>query len=66
MAVWYILRTFRIFYDHLVHIVLMWNIFSSFGIVHQEKSGNPVVHLFAISCANTLILCVYKLTYSVV
>jgi hypothetical protein len=30
----YILWSFGIFYDHLVH-------FSGFGILHQEKSGNP-------------------------
>jgi hypothetical protein len=29
-----ILRTFGILYDHLVH-------FYGFGIMHQEKSGNP-------------------------
>jgi hypothetical protein len=35
------LRTFGDFYDHLVHFVLMWYIFSGFGITCQEKSGNP-------------------------
>jgi hypothetical protein len=34
---WAILRTFGIFYDHLVHVIL----FSGFGNIHQEKSGNP-------------------------
>jgi hypothetical protein len=43
IAVWNILRTFGIFYDHLVHFVFIWYIFSSFGIMHQEKSGNPAV-----------------------
>jgi hypothetical protein len=33
-AIWNILLTFEIFYDHLVH-------FSGFGILYQEKSGNP-------------------------
>jgi hypothetical protein len=28
-------------YDHSVHFVSIWYIFSSFGIMHQEKSGNP-------------------------
>jgi hypothetical protein len=42
MAIWNILPTFGIFYDHLVctfcvHLVH----FSRFGIKHQEKSGNP-------------------------
>jgi hypothetical protein len=37
MAIWNILRTLGIFYDHFVHFVH----FSGFGIMHQEKSGNP-------------------------
>jgi hypothetical protein len=41
MAMWNILRTFEKFYDHLVHFVLIWNIFSGFGIMYREKSGNP-------------------------
>jgi hypothetical protein len=41
MTIWSILWIFRIFCDHLVHIGLIWYIFSSFGIMHQEKSGNP-------------------------
>jgi hypothetical protein len=41
MALWNILRIFGIFYDHSVHFVFIWYIFSSFGIRHQEKSGNP-------------------------
>jgi hypothetical protein len=41
MAVWKILQTFRISYDHLAHFVFIWSIFSSFGIMYQEKSGNP-------------------------
>jgi hypothetical protein len=28
------------FYDHLVHFVFIWYIFSGFGIIYQEKSGN--------------------------
>jgi hypothetical protein len=36
-----ILRTLGIFYDHLVHFYG----FSRFGIMYQEKSGNPeVIH----------------------
>jgi hypothetical protein len=31
------------YYDHLVHFVLIWYIFSGFGIMYQEKSGNPVL-----------------------
>jgi hypothetical protein len=36
-----ILWRFDIFYDHLVHFVLMCYIFSRFGIMYQEKSGSP-------------------------
>jgi hypothetical protein len=41
MAIWNILETFGIFYDHLgtfcVHLVHFYR----FGIMYQEKSGNP-------------------------
>jgi hypothetical protein len=36
-----ILKTFRIFYDLLVHFVLIWYMFSFFGVMHQKISGNP-------------------------
>jgi hypothetical protein len=39
MAIGDIRRTFGIFYDHLVHFGVY--IFTVFGIMHQEKSGNP-------------------------
>jgi hypothetical protein len=42
MTIWNTLRPFGIFYDHLVHFVLIWYIFSGFGIMYQEKSGNPI------------------------
>jgi hypothetical protein len=41
MAIWNILRTCGIAYDHLVQFLFNGQIFSSFEIVHQEKSGNP-------------------------
>jgi hypothetical protein len=41
MAIWNMLWTFGIFYDHLVHLAFIWYIFLGFGIVYQEKSGNP-------------------------
>jgi hypothetical protein len=44
MAIWNILQTFAICYDHLVDFLFVWCIFSSFGIMHQEKSGNPENH----------------------
>jgi hypothetical protein len=45
MSISNILQTFGIFYDHLVHFVFIWYIFSAFGIIYQEKSGNPALHL---------------------
>jgi hypothetical protein len=42
--IWYILRTFGIFYDHLVHIVFVWYIFPVFGIMYHGKSGSTGVH----------------------
>jgi hypothetical protein len=39
MTFWNILKKFGIFtYNHFVHFV---HIFSGFGIMYQEKSGNP-------------------------
>jgi hypothetical protein len=48
MPIWNILRYleyFKIFYDHLVHFVFIWYIFSGLGIMHQEKSTNPALGL---------------------
>jgi hypothetical protein len=44
MAIWNILWRLRTFYDHLVHFVFIWYIFSGVGIMYQEKSGNPGRH----------------------
>jgi hypothetical protein len=41
MAICNILWTFGILRDHLVHFVF---IFSGFGIMYQQKSGNPACH----------------------
>jgi hypothetical protein len=41
MAVWNILQTFWIFYGHLDILCSFCTFFSGFGIMHQEKSGNP-------------------------
>jgi hypothetical protein len=35
------LRPNDTFYGHLVHFVVIWYIFSSFGILYREQSGNP-------------------------
>jgi hypothetical protein len=43
MAIRTILWTFGIFYDQSVHFVFIWYIFSGFGAMHQDKSGNPGV-----------------------
>jgi hypothetical protein len=45
MAIWNILQTFGIFYDHFLHFVFIWYIFR-FGIMYQEKSDNPVHNSF--------------------
>jgi hypothetical protein len=41
MTIWIILRPLEIFYGHLVYFVVIWYIFPRFGILDQEKSGNP-------------------------
>jgi hypothetical protein len=40
-VIWNIFRTFGIFYDHLRHFVFVRYIFSGFGVMYKEKSGNP-------------------------
>jgi hypothetical protein len=45
----------RIWY---VHIVSIWYIFSDFGTMHQEKSGNPGrKSYFPIDCLKEIIWC---------
>jgi hypothetical protein len=41
MAIWNILQLFGISYGHLVLFVVVWCIFFRFGMLYQEKSGNP-------------------------
>jgi hypothetical protein len=41
MTIWSILLPLEIFYGHLVYFVVIWYIFPRFGILYQEKSGNP-------------------------
>jgi hypothetical protein len=45
MAIWSILQPLEVFYGHLVYFVVFWYIFPGFGILHQEKSGNPAKQL---------------------
>jgi hypothetical protein len=40
-TIWFILRPLKIVYGHLVYLVVIWYIFPRFGILYQEKSGNP-------------------------
>jgi hypothetical protein len=37
MAIWNIMETFGLIYDHLVHFVFIWYFFHA-----TEQSGNPV------------------------
>jgi hypothetical protein len=37
----YSLQSFVTFYVHLILFVVIWYIFSRFGILYLEKSGNP-------------------------
>jgi hypothetical protein len=41
MAIWKSQQTFGIVYEYLKHFVFIWLIFYGFGIMHQQKSGNP-------------------------
>jgi hypothetical protein len=41
MTIWSILQPLEIFYAHLVYFEVIWYIFPRFGILDQEKSGNP-------------------------
>jgi hypothetical protein len=41
MAMWSILLLFRVFCGHSVYFVVIWVLFSRFGMLHQEQSGNP-------------------------
>jgi hypothetical protein len=41
MDTWSILQSFVIFYGHLVKYLEIWYIFPRFGILFQEKYGNP-------------------------
>jgi hypothetical protein len=41
IAIWSILLPFCIFYDHLIYFVVILVYFPPFGMLYQEKSGNP-------------------------
>jgi hypothetical protein len=54
-ANWYILRPFGTFCDHLVY-------FSLFGMLHQNKSGNPGVGL--LSGSKFHLTCLFMFSYT--
>jgi hypothetical protein len=35
------------FYDYLVNVTVIWYIFPRFGMLYQEKSGNPAHNPFS-------------------
>jgi hypothetical protein len=41
MDTWSILGSFVVFYGHLEYVALIWYILPRFGILYEEKSGNP-------------------------
>jgi hypothetical protein len=45
MAIWNSLRAFEMFYNHLVHLVFIWYIFS---VMYHENSGNPGGNVMAL------------------
>jgi hypothetical protein len=42
-AIGYILLPLGIFCTHLVYFMVIWYIFPHFGMLYQEKSGNPAL-----------------------
>jgi hypothetical protein len=41
LTIWSILRPLQIFYGHMSYFVVIWYVYPRFGILYQEKSGNP-------------------------
>jgi hypothetical protein len=52
MAIWSMIRQFGIFCGQLVYFMVIWYIFSRFGMLYQEKSGNPDVDSWVIQTAS--------------
>jgi preprotein translocase subunit SecG len=52
MTIWNILRQFTSFYDNLVHFDVICYIFTIFGILLQEKSGNPAGNFYSLLSQN--------------
>jgi hypothetical protein len=75
MAIWYILWPFGIFRGHLVYFTTIWSIlwpfgifwghmvcnlfFPHFGMLHQEKSGNPCFGLFVFLLCGPRLFCTF-------
>jgi hypothetical protein len=57
-AIGNILCPFGIFRGHLVYFVVIWYISPHFGILYQEKSGNPGVSsctlMYVVGCEGVL------------
>jgi hypothetical protein len=51
MTIWNILWPFGIIHGHLVYFVVFCYIFPDLVCLDEEKSGNHVEHLFAMSMA---------------
>jgi hypothetical protein len=47
MTIGSILRPLEVIYGHSVYFVDIWFIFPRFGILYQEKSGNPAQATYA-------------------
>jgi hypothetical protein len=58
VAIWYILWQHLVYFVAIwyTYFVVIWNMFSSFGMLYQQKSGNPVHDLSILSdCKDWLI-----------
>jgi hypothetical protein len=52
--IWSILRLLDICLGLLVYYVVIWYTFPTFGILHQEKSGNPAVVYLPLWTSNAI------------
>jgi hypothetical protein len=41
VAIWSLLLPFGVFSGNLINLIVIWLIFSRFGMLDREKSGNP-------------------------
>jgi hypothetical protein len=67
VVIWYILWSSGIFYGHLAYVMAIWSIFPRFGMLYQEKSGNPAHTLMSTASVNehTSFLIFYALPLNV-